>query len=91
MSLLIPPNSVLLSNNNPSLDQPHQQRRLPFEQLKRAVSSNRLCFLIVYDQVESLKNRLSDISATSIIEDHFMQQEISVTLSLVGHMGNKLN
>lgn len=66
------------------------QRRLPFEQLKRAVSSNLPCFLIEYDRADGLKNRPSDISAASEIEDHFKQQGISISFSLVGHIGNKL-
>ncbi|CAF5096291.1 unnamed protein product, partial [Rotaria magnacalcarata] len=36
------------------------------------------------------KNRPSDISAASFLEDHFKQQGISITFSLVGHSGIKL-
>ena len=68
----------------------HQQHRFPFDQLKRAVSSNLPCFLIEYDQSINLNNRPSDISAAKIIESKFKQQGISVSFSLVGHMGNKL-
>ncbi|CAF1563943.1 unnamed protein product [Rotaria sordida] len=52
MNLSMAPNSAHLLDWNPVLDQPQQQasdqqqRRLPFEQLKRAISSNLPCFLI---------------------------------------------
>ncbi|CAF4219546.1 unnamed protein product, partial [Rotaria magnacalcarata] len=80
MNASIAPKALLLLNNNPMLDQrqphtsEHQQGRLPFEQLKRAVSSNLPCFLIEYDQDVNSKNRPSDVSAASILEDHFKQQ-----------------
>lgn len=97
MNPSIAPNSALMSNNHPAPKHPYQQvseeqqqRRLPFEQLKRAVSSNLPCFLIEYDQEVNSKNRPSDVSAASIIEDHFKQHGISITFSLVGHMGNRL-
>ncbi|CAF1265197.1 unnamed protein product [Rotaria magnacalcarata] len=96
MNVSIAPKALLLLNNNPMLDQhqphtsEHQQGRLPFEQLKRAVSSNLPCFLIEYDQDVNSKNRPSDVSAASILEDHFKQQGISTTFSLVEHSGNKL-
>jgi hypothetical protein len=47
-------------------------------------------FLIEYDQTKNSRRRPSDISAASIIEEHFKPQGISITFSLVGHMGNKL-
>ncbi|CAF4120284.1 unnamed protein product [Rotaria magnacalcarata] len=56
-------------NNNLQLDQPRQQasvqhqHRIPFEQLKRAVSSNLPWFFIQYEQTDNSKNRPSDISA----------------------------
>ena len=96
MNVSVAPKALLSLNNNPVLDQhqpqtsEHQQGRLPFEQLKRAVSSNLPCFLIEYDQDVNSKNRPSDISAASILEDHFKQQGISITFSLVGHSCNKL-
>ncbi|CAF2130799.1 unnamed protein product [Rotaria magnacalcarata] len=85
-------------NNNLQLDQPRQQasvqqqqqHRIPFEQLKRAVSSNLPCFFIEYEHAENSKNRPSDISAARVIEDYFKQQGISISFSLVGHTGNKL-
>ena len=98
MNVSIASNVAHRSSNNHInlLGQPQQQtseqqyRRLPFEQLKRAVSSNLPCFFIEYDQAHNPKNRPSDVSAASLIEDHFKQQGISVTFSLVGHTGNKL-
>jgi hypothetical protein len=62
-----------------------QEHRLPFEQLKRAVASNLPCFLIEYEQTENSKIRPSDVAAASNIEEHFKQQGISITFSLVGH------
>ncbi|CAF4642306.1 unnamed protein product, partial [Rotaria socialis] len=55
----------VLDQHQPQISE-HQQGRLPFEQLKRAVSSNLPCFLIEYDQDVNSKNRPSDISAASI-------------------------
>ncbi|CAF1411472.1 unnamed protein product [Rotaria magnacalcarata] len=90
------PSPVHQMNNNLQLDQPRQQasvqqqHRIPFEQLKRAVSSNLPCFFIEYEHAENSKNRPSDISAARVIEDYFKQQGISISFSLVGHTGNKL-
>ena len=89
---------VLSNGNSKEIDQENPQQsnseqlhhRIPFEQLKRAVSSNRPCFLIEYDQTASSKNCPSDISAANSIEEHFNQQGIPVSFSLVGHAGNKL-
>ncbi|CAF2103291.1 unnamed protein product [Rotaria magnacalcarata] len=73
-------------NNNLQLDQPRQQasvqhqHRIPFEQLKRAVSSNLPWFFIQYEQTDNSKNRPSDISAARVIEDYFNQQGISRSL-----------
>ncbi|CAF4687653.1 unnamed protein product [Rotaria socialis] len=78
-------------NNNIQLDQPRQQasvqqqHRIPFEQLKRAVSSNLPCFFIEYKQAENSKIRPSDISAARVIEDYFKQQGIAISFSLVDH------
>ncbi|CAF5133375.1 unnamed protein product, partial [Rotaria socialis] len=65
MNVSTAPKASLPLNNNIVLDQhqphisEHQQGRLPFEQLKRAVSSNLPCFLIEYDQDVNSKNRPS--------------------------------
>ncbi|CAF4316671.1 unnamed protein product, partial [Rotaria magnacalcarata] len=48
------------------------------------------CFLIEYEQADNSKNRPSGISAARIIEDHFNQQGISISFSLIGHADNKL-
>ena len=88
------PNPVQWLKSYPPLEKPQQQaseqqqRRLPYEQLKRAVSSNLPCFLIEYDQTE--KNRPSDVLVSGMIKDHFNQYVISIRFSLVGHMGNRL-
>ena len=81
-------------NNHPLDDQqqPSEQQHcyIPFDHLKRAVVSNLPCFLIEYDQVDNSKKRPSDVTVASLIDDHFRQQGISITFSLVGHTGNKL-
>ncbi|CAM4881563.1 unnamed protein product [Rotaria socialis] len=85
------PSPVHQMNNNIQLDQPRQQasvqqqHRIPFEQLKRAVSSNLPCFFIEYKQAENSKIRPSDISAARVIEDYFKQQGIAISFSLVDH------
>ena len=83
-----PRNSHLLEDQQQPSEQQHC--RIPFDHLKRAVASNLPCFLIEYDQVDNSKKRPSDVTAASLIEDHFRQQGISITFSLVGHTGNKL-
>ena len=81
-------------NNHPLDDQqqPSEQQhcRIPFDHLKRAVASNFPCFLIEYGQVDNSKKRPSDVTAASLVENHFRQQGILITFSLVGHTGNKL-
>ena len=81
-------------NSHPLEDQqqPSEQQhcRIPSAHLKRAVASNLPCFLIEYDQVDNSKKRPSDVTAASLIANHFRQQGISITFSLVGHTGNKL-
>ena len=78
------------SNQCQSLTAEQQHRNLPFDHLKRAVSSNFPCFLIEYEQGGSSKNRPSDIVAANTIENHFKQQGIPITFSLVEHTSNKL-
>ncbi|CAF1528039.1 unnamed protein product [Rotaria magnacalcarata] len=86
MNLSKVPSPVHQMNNNLQLDQPRQQasvqhqHRIPFEQLKRAVSSNLPWFFIQYEQTDNSKNRPSDISAARVIEDYFNQQGISRSL-----------
>ncbi|CAF5139685.1 unnamed protein product, partial [Rotaria magnacalcarata] len=90
------PSPVHQMSNNLQLDQPRQQasvqqqHRIPFEQLKRAVSSNNPCFFIEYEQAENSKNKPSDISTARVIEGYFKQQGIAISFSLVGRAGNKL-
>ncbi|CAF3372501.1 unnamed protein product [Rotaria socialis] len=96
MNLPKVPSLVHQMNNNLQLNQPRQQasvqqqHRIPFEQLKRTISSNLPCFFIQYEKADNSKNRPSDISAARVIEDHFNQQGISISFSIVGHTGNKL-
>ncbi|CAM4846576.1 unnamed protein product [Rotaria magnacalcarata] len=90
------PSPVHQMSNNLQLKQPRQQasvqqqHRIPFEQLKRAVSSNHPCFFIEYEQAENSKNKPSDISTARVIEGYFKQQGIAISFSLVGRAGNKL-
>ncbi|CAF0815516.1 unnamed protein product [Didymodactylos carnosus] len=67
-----------------------QQHRLPFDQLKRAVSSNLPCFLVEYNPSMPHQDRPSDVTTARMIEEHFLRHGISITFSLVGHVGNKL-
>ena len=66
------------------------QSRLPFDQLRRAVSSNLPCFLIEYDAATSARERPSDVLAASMIEEAFREQGVKIAFSLVGHSGSKL-
>ena len=54
------------------------------------MSSNLPCFSIEYEQGGSSKNRSANIIAANVFENHFKQQGIPTTFSLVGHRGNKL-
>ena len=78
------------NNQYQSLTTERQHRNLLFDHLKHAVSSNLPCFLIESEQGGSSKNRSSDIVAADTIENHFKQQGIPITFSLVGHTSNKL-
>ena len=84
------PNLAQQPMNNHPLDDQQQHCRISFYHLKCAVTSNLPCFLIEYDQVDNSKKQPPDVTAASLIEDHFRQQGISITFSLVGHAGNKL-
>ena len=90
MNLSAVPNLAQQPVNNHPLDDQQQHRRIPFDHLKRAVANNLPYFLIEYDQVDNSKKRPPDVTVASLIEDHFRQQGISITFSLVGHTGNKL-
>ncbi|CAF5210683.1 unnamed protein product, partial [Rotaria magnacalcarata] len=89
-------NTVLPLENNGALNQSRHpavvqnQDHLPFEQLKRAVSSNLPCFLIEYSEDINVKKRPSDLTVASAIENHFNQRGMQIKFSLVGHVGNKL-
>lgn len=83
------PNLQHRLNNYTLLDKPQQpalnqqQRRLSYEQLKSAVSSNLPCFLIEYDPTESSKNRPSDVLAAGMFENHFKEHRISIRFSIL--------
>ena len=68
-----------------------QGKRLPFEQLKYAVSSNLPCFLVEYDTSTPSRNLPSAITASKMIEDHFRQQDLRMgNFTLVGWAGKRL-
>ena len=54
------------------------------------LQANSHVFVIEYDQVDNSKKRPPDVTAASLTEDHFRQQGISITFSLVSCTGNKL-
>jgi hypothetical protein len=79
--------------DEPSIQQQQiyaQQRRLAFQEVKRAVSSNLPCFLVEYDRSTTTQVAPSHMTAASKIEEHFKQQGINITFTLVSHVGNKL-
>ncbi|CAF4321784.1 unnamed protein product [Rotaria magnacalcarata] len=85
-------NTVLPLENNDALNQSRHpavvqnQDHLPFEQLKRAVSSNLPCFLMEYSEDINAKKRPSDLTAASAIKNHFNQRGMQIKFSLVGHV-----
>ncbi|CAF0995733.1 unnamed protein product [Didymodactylos carnosus] len=77
--------------------QPQQQttqeqnsRRIPFDQLKRAVSSNLPRFFIEYDDSTPHEDLPSDTMAANLLEQHFVQNGYNISFSFVAHIGNKL-
>jgi hypothetical protein len=65
--------------------------RLPFDQLKYAVSSNLPCFLVEYDPSIPARNLPSAITASKMIEDHFRKQNVRIgNFTLVGWAGKRL-
>lgn len=67
------------------------RRNIPFEQLKRAVSSNLPCFYVEFEQ-QTTSNRLpSACEARNLIENHFKDKKIRIQhFSLVGWMNKRL-
>ncbi len=68
-----------------------QRKSLPFDQLKRAVSSNLPCFYIDFEQSITLHQLPSDFEARNVIEKHFKEQNIHIQhFSLVGWANKRL-
>ncbi|CAF1399049.1 unnamed protein product [Rotaria sp. Silwood1] len=68
-----------------------QRKSLPFDQLKRAVSSNLPCFFIEFDQSTTIHRLPSAFEARSLIEKHFKEHNIRIqNFSLVGWANKRL-
>ncbi|CAF5011140.1 unnamed protein product, partial [Rotaria magnacalcarata] len=68
-----------------------QRKSLPFDQLKRAVSSNLPCFFIEFEQSSTSQRVPSAFEARNIIEKHFKEQKLNIQhFSLVGWSSNRL-
>ncbi|CAF2000809.1 unnamed protein product [Rotaria magnacalcarata] len=68
-----------------------QRKLLPFDQLKRAVSSNLPCFFIEFEQSSTSQRVPSAFEARNIIEKHFKEQKLNIQhFSLVGWSSNRL-
>jgi hypothetical protein len=63
--------------NAPSTNN-QQQKSLPFDQLKRAVSSNLPCFYIEFDQPTNVHQLPSTFEARNVIEDYFKEHNIRI-------------
>ena len=68
-----------------------QRKALPFDQLKRAVSSNLPCFHIDFDQSSNVHRLPSAFEARNLIEKHFKEHSIRIQhFSLVGWANKRL-
>jgi len=68
-----------------------QRKSLPFDQLKRAVSSNLPCFYIDFDQSTTAQRLPSAFEARNFIEKHFKEHNIRIHhFSLVGWANKRL-
>ncbi|CAF4269905.1 unnamed protein product [Rotaria sp. Silwood2] len=68
-----------------------QRKSLPFDQLKRAVSSNLPCFFIEFEQAITSQRSPSAFEAGNVIEKHFKEQKVNIEhFSLVGWSSNRL-
>ncbi|CAF4949748.1 unnamed protein product [Rotaria magnacalcarata] len=68
-----------------------QRKSPPFDQLKRAVSSNLPCFFIEFEQSSTSQRVPSAFEARNIIEKHFKEQKLNIQhFSLVGWSSNRL-
>ena len=71
----------------------NQQQRipLPFDQLKRAISSNLPCFFIEFEQATSTHQLPSAFEARNLIEKYFKEHNVTIQqFSLVGWSGKRL-
>jgi hypothetical protein len=67
------------------------RKSLPFDQLKRAVSSNLPCFFIEFEQSTISHQPPSAFEARSVIEKHFREHDVVIQqFSLVGWSGKRL-
>lgn len=68
-----------------------QRRSLPFDQLKRAVSSNLPCFFVDFDQATTGNHLPSAFEIRNLIEKHFKEHNVCVQhFSLVGWTNKRL-
>ncbi|CAF4287990.1 unnamed protein product, partial [Rotaria magnacalcarata] len=68
-----------------------QRKSLPFDQLKRAISSNIPSFFIEFDQSITAQRLPSAFEAGNVIEKHFKEQKVNIEhFSLVGWSSNRL-
>ena len=62
-----------------------QPKSIPFDQLKRAVSSNLPCFFIEFDQSTTVQRLPSAFEARNLIQKHFKEHNIRIQhFTLVG-------
>ncbi|CAF3943921.1 unnamed protein product [Rotaria sp. Silwood2] len=67
------------------------QRKIPFEQVKRAISSNLPCFYITFNHVDTSQRVPSAFNAAEQIVQHLKQQDIRINrFTFVGWAGAKL-
>ncbi|CAF2324921.1 unnamed protein product [Rotaria sp. Silwood2] len=67
------------------------QRKIPFEQVKRAISSNLPCFYITFNHVDTSQQVPSAFNAAEQIVQHLKQQDIRINrFTFVGWAGAKL-
>ena len=65
----------------------HQRKSLPFEQLKRAVSSNLPCFFIDFEPSSNDLRLPSAFEARNLIENHLKVHNIRIRTFYLGGMG----
>jgi hypothetical protein len=68
-----------------------QRKRLPFDQLKYAVSNNLPCFLVEYNPSTPARNLPSAITSSKMIGEYLRKQNVPVgNFTLVGWTGKRL-